>query len=244
MKCPECGSILIAGPVLRLCPVCSARLDPERQEHTAVSVGDRVIFGRYPQKAVASYRDAAGYDVLSSFLEADPEPIGWRVLDIICGMAMIMTERLLDHGQYNEQRRDVTWDTCSLRKWLNTDFYELAFNTHERSMIAEAVLHPQENEYGTDGGDPSKNRVFILSVDEAKRYFAGDCDRKAEVTAYAQSNGAHYNEEDGAGCWWLRSPGCRNDLAAAVDIRGGIESAGQCVDSGLCCVRPVVIVAV
>jgi hypothetical protein len=67
--------------------------------------------------------------------------------------------------------------------------------------------------------------VFLLSIDEAMRYFKYNNDRVAR-----------YKGSDS--WWWLRSPGNRADRAADVDGGGNVCADGSVVDYDTDGVRP------
>ncbi len=189
------------------------------------SVGSRVTFGRYPQSSDT------------------PEPIVWRVLDITDGKALMISESLLDCKKYNESSENVTWETCTLRRWLNSEFLNRAFSAEERNKLNMAKIpNPDSPRYGTMGGNPTEDYVFCLSIDEAKKYFDGDEGRKAKPTAYARKNGCYVNSDIGTGWWWLRSPGSGSSNAANVLTSGNIYGHGRHVLSIAHCVRPVILV--
>ncbi len=198
-------------------PVSSAtRLRP--------SVGDRVAFGSYPQSSDT------------------PEPIVWRVLDITDGKAMMISENLLDCKKYHEVSENVTWETCTLRRWLNGEFMNRAFSADERNKLSRVKIpNPDNASYGTKGGNPTEDYVFCLSIDEANKYFGGDEDRKAKPTAVARKNGCYVSSVFGTGWWWLRSPGVNSSRAANVDSDGGIGGLGSSVHNDDFGVLPVVL---
>lgn len=82
--------------------------------------------------------------------------------------------------------------------------------------------------YGTLGGDDTDDKVFILSIEEARKYFPADEDRKAKVTKYARQNNA-YADVKGCGYWWLRSVGQDQFDASYVDRDGQICEGGRLV---------------
>ena len=84
--------------------------------------------------------------------------------------------------------------------------------------------------------------VYLLSVDEAKQYFANENARICYPTSYAKNNGAWTND-NGAGWWWLRSPGSYSSSAALVDLDGYVFTDGDYVNSGIGMVRPVVVLS-
>ncbi len=47
------------------------------------------------------------------------EPIKWRVLKVSGSRALVLADVALDARQYNAEYDDVTWETSSVRSWLN-----------------------------------------------------------------------------------------------------------------------------
>lgn len=92
------------------------------------------------------------------------EDIQWRVLAIEDGKALIITDNKMWNQKYNETHDGkVSWAKCLLRKWLNTGFYQEAFNTTERDIIAETNTADK-------GEADTKDNVFILSLAETQKY--------------------------------------------------------------------------
>ncbi len=114
----------------------------------------------------------------------------WRVLDIQGPEALIITEDIVDKHIFDTTYYGWESDDCDIRIWLNTTFISEAFSDEERSKIINKT------------GD----EVFLLSVEEAYRYFKDDEDR-------CLSTG------DNLG-WWLRSKGAYVDHASIVDTSG------------------------
>ena len=81
-------------------------------------VSDRFEFGRYPQGA-----------------NGEVEPITWRVLQRNSDSLLVIAEQGLDAKPYNEEFCDITWADCTLRRWLNGEFFNKAFNEQEQSLI-------------------------------------------------------------------------------------------------------------
>jgi len=125
-----------------------------------------------------------------------------------------------------------------LRKWLNNDFLNSAFTPEQLAIIALTNLVNNNNaKYGTYGGNPTQDKIFLLSIDEAEKYFASDSDQGAENTAYAEAMGADTNSK-GMGWWWLRSPGDDAARAARVFYGGSVYEFGPNVDNDYDAVRP------
>ncbi|MCF0141727.1 MAG: hypothetical protein HUJ78_06965 [Mogibacterium sp.] len=128
---------------------------------------------------------------------------------------------------------DITWGECTLRKWLNDEFINEAFGTEHQKLIPTVVVSADKNpENDTNPGKSTKDKVFLLSIKEAEKYFANDEAWMCAPTAYAKANGVYtdddYTTEDGeATCWWwLRSPGYTQFYAACVNFGGYVFNRG------------------
>ncbi len=192
-------------------------------EANDASVGEYVTFGSYEQ---------------DNDLANGAEDIEWLVLEKKDGMALLFSKYALDAKPYNDKHESVTWENCTLRSWLNDDFYKAAFSEMERERIIETLVVNADNPvYGTDGGNDTRDKVFLLSIDEVAKYFAPDLNvsdsvRRAQVTEYAKSQGGWYNESEkyyGNGWWWLRSPGNYDVSAAIVFDNGSVACNGNFV---------------
>lgn len=172
------------------------------------------------------------------------EAISWKVLDVKGSKALIISEKSLDSRPYNSYNIDTTWETCELRTWLNDNFYNDAFNQEEKDAILESVITNDDNpDHGTYGGLDTEDLVFLLSIDEAEKYFESDSDRQAERTTFAREQAIKSNEEneekkEGSRPWWLRSPGCASYEAANVWDDGSVSTLGCDVIYHFLGVRP------
>ena len=113
-----------------------------------------------------------------------------------------------------------------------------AFTESEQALIDEARVTNEDNgEYSTPGGNPTVDKVFLLSIDEAEKYFSSDGDRVCTATAHAKDQGVSTGSNDGC-YWWLRSPGNGSGDAAGVDSDGFIFALGWRVNGDVLAVRP------
>ena len=71
----------------------------------------------------------------TEYVDAIKEDIEWLVLETKDGKVLVISKFALDCKQYNMTYTDVTWETCSLRKWLNSSFLDAAFSSEEKAMI-------------------------------------------------------------------------------------------------------------
>ena len=159
-------------------------------------------------------------------------PIEWRVLKKSDSKALLISRYCLDRRQYHHEWTDITWENSDLRKWLNEDFLQSAFSKEEQKKIAVTKIANEGNsKYGTDGGNITEDRIFCLSIEEAKNLFESDEVRKCGFVPkwwkFADS------------CWWwLRSPGLDQDNAALVLEDGVISLNGSNVSQSSQALRP------
>ena len=171
--------------------------------------------------------------------ENGKEPVEWVVMDVQDGKSLLLSRLILDCRPYSADSKDVTWDTCSLRKWLNSDFISEAFSREEQKKIPWTTVAADGNpEYDTGPGRDTSDHVFLLSITEAERTFAADADRACTATPYTIALGCYGNPQDGSCCWWLRTPGANASFAAFVDSYGVVKYGGDAVSSAPFGVRP------
>ncbi len=208
-----------------------------------IEAGTCVPFGHYPQTEEGT----------------DDTPIEWLVLEVDKenDRALLLSRYGLDAKPYNDEDKNITWQTCSLRTWLNGAFYHKAFSPKEQQAIRMTVVKNGKDqgysEWDTNGGQDTNDKVFLLSYAEANRYLGVSPDESSEIsyangsgmmapTAYAISQGAFispaFSIEDGkaAGSWLLRSPGPRQNRSANVTALGRLTWAFP-LDADNC-VRP------
>lgn len=192
--------------------------------------GDTVLFGEYEQDNNTSN---------------GKEDVEWLVLEVKDGKALVVSKYALDCKQYNTSNTDVTWETCTLRKWLNNDFINAAFSSYEKAMIPTVTVSADKN--STNPGNATQDQVFLLSITEANKYFGSDSARQCKPTDYAFANGAYVNSVNSNCGWWLRSPGVTQysaHSAAYVHNSGGVYESGSDVDIGTSAVRPAMWISI
>ena len=154
------------------------------------------------------------------------EEIEWIVLAREGDKVLIISRYGLDCQKFNYTRGAVTWETCSLRNWLNNEFILAAFSSSENLMIDSTHVTAENNpRHKTEAGNDTDDMLFLLSINEANQYFSSDAERTCKPTEYAKSAGAI--TDDAGNCWWrLRSPGISTDHAASVYPTGSIDEEG------------------
>lgn len=222
-------SLILAGSMLFSFAACGEN-EKDGSEDKAVEniseaeVGSYIVFGSYEQDNDTSN---------------GKEPIEWLVLDKQDGKILVISKYALDCKPYNTNLMEATWETCTLRSWLNDEFVNNVFTSNERDSIATATVTAKDNyEFYTDAGNDTQDNMFLLSMDEVVKYFGSDNEkRKCEATEYAENNGAAYNDEEIC-WWWLRSPGYVKSRASYISCNGLIDDAGDDVNRENIAVRP------
>ena len=137
------------------------------------------------------------------------EPIEWIVVDVQGDSALLVSRYALDAKPFISKRMTATWDSCSLRDWLNDTFFHDAFSTAERAAILTTNVKNDPSQgyagYRKNGGIDTEDKVFLLSYAEAWKYFT-NADRACLATTYALKQGA-YGSSTSKTWYWLRSPG-------------------------------------
>ena len=140
----------------------------------SAKIGDYVKFGSYPQTA-----------------DAQNQPIEWQVLSIENNKMLVISRYGLDAKRFDSSSNN--WANSEIRQWLNNEFYNKAFTDQEKKYIKFSNL----SDVGTT------DNIFLLSLNEAKKYFANNNARLCNATEYAKANGA--NLWNDFSWWWIRS---------------------------------------
>ncbi|WP_242218363.1 DUF6273 domain-containing protein [Bacillus cereus group sp. BfR-BA-01380] len=197
--------------------------------HRSAKPSEIITFGTYPQTANGT----------------DRTPIKWRVLYNSGKELFILSEFILDSKRYHSKYVDVAWHDSDLRKWLNEEFYDAAFNEHEKQFI--------NTTHCTDHGSlDTKDKIFILSVAEIKEFTdklsedSSKAKRSAIGTEFSKtkkSDGCHLyvydkklkydyitknGKEFGCSWWWLRTqPDNNQSRTYFIGTRSSIRSYGN-----------------
>ena len=181
-----------------------------------LKTGDIVEFGRHRlTEMIKPISDGAA-----------ERPITWEIIDKQEDRLLLLSEYILDWEMFDEGGEE--WENSELRDLLIYDYCIDWFSEAERSLLC---IRP--------------DRVFLLSVEQAKAYF-GDSGRGRAEMLYAEYEATETGEGDLAPCiekisceWWLRTPG--TDVGTAfVAIDGEIVEEGYDSDADEFGVRPAI----
>jgi len=156
----------------------------------------------------------------------------WVVLAKEDGRWLCITKDIVEMRKFHETETTVSWAESGLRAYLNGEFLKTTFGTsgdRDRVLLSEnkndSVTFPNGNT--GIGGEATQDYVFLLSYEEAEKYFPNDLVRAAKYDGQAQF-------------WWLRSPGDYLNKFANVDAIGQVCYSGGNVHTGGLGVRPAV----
>ncbi len=223
---------VVACTVLAVCFLTN----PEKKAELP-KPGDIITFGTYEQDNVS---------------ENGAEPIEWIVVDVFDGTATLLSKYGLDAKPYHEVgTKGIYWADCSLRSWLNSEFFSSAFSEKERkNIISTRLENHSSSSYNVKDGIVTEDKIYLLSIDELYRIFKpeGGIDESeyrskagiTTLTAYAKAQGAWEGKtEDGtpAGPWLLRTLGVNYTSVCRVDTNGKLSLEVSNDYSG-CAIRP------
>lgn len=195
----------------------------------SASVGTSVFFGTYEQDNNTSN---------------GAEDIEWIVLENDSDKMMLISKYVLDGKDYNDEYGEFTWETCGLRTWLNEVFLTTAFNEKEKTTVCETLIsNPDNATWGTEGGNDTTDKVFLLSIDEVNKYFPTEESHLTTGTAYGNTIMTTASDSEYR-FWWLRSPGKVSANAAYVHADGRLVDVGNVVNVMCFGVRPVIYVKI
>lgn len=141
------------------------------------------------------------------FGSQDKRPIKWNVVYKGNHTYLLVSQLSVGRMSYNERGGSIDvnsplfhaneWANCSLRTWLNNDFYDSAFDDAAKAAIVTCELYNSYAErYNKSGGSDTKDNVFILSYSEVSEFLV-----PLKIVPLADNAGSYY---------WLRNPSGTN----------------------------------
>ena len=155
------------------------------------------------------------------------------MLEIRDGAALLLSHAAVDCEPFQEDLRDVSWETCTLRSYLNgygpkanasgrdwtgAGFLPRAFTADEQAAILPYPVRNESNYYfGTDSGRATADKIFLPAESElfihdsaeihgfSRRDDTADRARQFRPTDYALMKGAwRADGESGSGnVFWI-----------------------------------------
>lgn len=176
------------------------------------------------------------------------EPIKWRVMGQKQGGIYLLCENILAASMFGYGVND--YQASIVRKWLNEEFYQKAFNNAEKAQIITATV---ENGVKSTLHDDvmfvcpdTHDKIFLPSAEEAFKTFGITArGRQKRPTPYSRALGVRmesdFEDDNGFGWWWLRSPEeYTNWIVQQVDHFGG--QSWWTPEDEICGVVPAMII--
>lgn len=204
-----------------------------------IGLGINIFYVAIP-KASLSKAEVGSYISLGEYEQDNnqsngKEKIEWLTLAKEEDSILVISKYALDCRQYNASSWDETWEASDLRKWLNKSFFNEAFNPFEQEMILSKDVVAVSNPYfDISPGNDTTDKVFLLSVTEAKDYFSTDESRKCIPTEYTIKHGSTSAYST---AWWLRTPGYIRYMTY-VNHDGSVSYEGMSIRSTSVAIRP------
>ena len=137
-------------------------------------------------------------------------PLQWLVLEETKDYYLVVSNQAIISKRFDETTSK--WKESDIRKWLNNEFVELAFNRQEQACIITTEITTINDPYLTWGGKSSNptvvsvkslDKVFLLSTDEVEKYFKTKKSRMVDFSQCALDTLS--NSKNLIGIWWLRN---------------------------------------
>lgn len=205
-----------------------------------ITTWDCIYFGHYWQNKYNPYNppeepegdtiytDTDGteffYDVIDEEYYKN-DPIKWRVLSVDGDDAFLLADQnLYDYFYDNNVRSDITWETSTLRSWLNNSFYNYAFFAFEREAITSTLVKSEDNaQWCTGKGNDTNDKIYILSFDDVTNplygFNGGYKASETRISKLTDMTGASIR-------WLLRTQGSTTWFIMCVDNTGEIKMGG------------------
>ena len=169
-------------------------------------VGDVIYFGRY------------------DYYEDKYAPITFDVLDVKSDKILLSSCYIID---YMDIDKGYKWASSDLRKWLNgiydeeLNFLKDHFNEDELNMIIDTDIY--------DSGIHTKDKIFILSEDEYKKYHVDKIEKyKTTFPTHKTRSKQIYVDDNHKSPYCLRDN--EKDIIKVVDTLGNVALSSDYID--------------
>ena len=167
------------------------------------------------------------------------QPIEWVIQHTRFDEMLLLSSKALECKPYHSTRESITWEKSSIREWLNTDFFDLAFSEEEKTRIIQTDLLNESPAWTRSGGENTKDHVFLLSEDEVR--FIQQV-KKGQLNASETKFASSITKSRKKYCrWWLRDVDSDQTNARLFFDDGGFSPFNiEPVDSTSVLIRPAI----
>lgn len=155
------------------------------------------------------------------------EPIEWMVIGVEDDKALLLSKYVIDNFTYSESSGDISWENSFSREYLNSSFYDVAFNDFEKNLILSTELNNSNDDWeeGAYSGNDTIDKIFYLSRSQILKYLPNTQDRRTTATAYAIDNDVIHSETS---CeYWLRNNGISEESICSINNDGEVVYKGS-----------------
>ncbi len=192
-----------------------------------------------------TYQDDNGFKT-SKIYWFSYDPVEWIILEQKNGKAFLVANLVLDSQDYYTNLSGQATSTFShnggtgyannyelsyIRKWLNENFYNVAFNGLQQALIDKTIVSnaasTTSNSTNPYACNNTEDKMFLLSYGEAWNYFNSNAARQAKATDYAKCQGVSVSTTSGYlgnSFWMLRSPFSSSAIQSSVVTTYGYET--------------------
>ncbi len=157
-------------------------------------------------------------------------PMPWQVLENKDGRLLLISYYAFDCQAYNNTYYKRCWNDSALNKWLNGEFVRGYFSREEKDKILPVHIDDGDNLYNLPQENTRENLMFLLSEEEAVKYYPDEKSRRARVTVVGrgrilwQSFGTYAH-------WWLRTASLDEVGQSHVLYNGAVSRYGGVMES-------------
>lgn len=142
----------------------------------------------------------------------ESDDIEWVILDKNDNCVLAISKYILDYIPMHKKSGKATWETSTIRKWLNEDFLNTAFSVDESELIFNTTLKANRSLSGIlcNVCNDTEDKVFLLSKKDCYKYFTSVVSRTCFSTEYAKTQLSRMGKpnmqtENLCYNWWLRN---------------------------------------
>ena len=169
-----------------------------------------------------------GYRIIT-FGRYRGKDVEWLVLDENESGMLLLSRKVIEGKPFHEKNVKIYWKDCTLRQWMNTEFYNELFNAEEKKRVIKADLENYESpEYGAKVLNHTEDYVFLLSTQELDKYFYRAIDVAAWYESYlTKKEILNISTERGTAHYWLRTSGKDPRWVTGVGYTGSLNDGGN-----------------
>jgi len=158
----------------------------------------------------------------------------WLKLEEQADEILLLSKYTLEERPYNDVFACVTWETCTLRNYLNGVFFQKFSEKEKGKILRKTNINNGNLWYNVKSSKNTEDFIFCLGVDEVVKYFGdsfllrnGNPDAAAFIIDQYNNNRRTFNIDDKLPSrWHLRTPGQNYYHLTYVSEMGFIHMSG------------------